>query len=282
MAKLLTISSWVARGHVGNSATTFPLMRRGHEVVSLPTVVLAHHPGHAPNPTRTDVVSLLEMGSDVLLSPAPHPVDGILVGYVALAPQAVNIAGIVAQARAQKAGIPLVVDPIMGDEGELYVDPAVIGEIVTHMLPMADVIVPNLTELAALSDPESVSEAPEMGEAEALERARALGVPTVVVTSAPTRSRDRVANLLVTADGAWRIETPRLPCKVHGTGDLLAGIILSELASGRGVVDATAAAAAIVHDVLELTARVDGDEMTLVAAQDLLVAPKSAATVHPV
>lgn len=279
MAKLLTISSWVARGHVGNAATSFPLMRRGHDVVALPTVILAHHPGHTPNPTRTEIAPLLDMGSDVLMSPDPHPVDGILVGYVARPPQAANIAGIVAQARALRAGIPLVVDPIMGDEGALYVDPAVIGEIVTHLLPMADVIVPNLTELAALGDPDTVSAATGMTEAEAVARARALDVPAVIVTSAPTRARDRVANLLVTADAAWRIETPRVPCRVHGTGDLLSGIILGETARGRGLVEATALAAAIVHDVLRETAREDSDEMTLVAAQDLLVAPATGATV---
>lgn len=279
MAKLLTISSWVARGHVGNSATTFPLMRRGHEVVALPTVVLAHHPGHTPNPTRTDVTTLFEMGSDVLMSPTPHPVDGVLVGYVALAPQAANVAGIVAQARAHKEGIPLVVDPIVGDDGALYVDPAVIGETVTHLLPMADVIVPNLTELVALEDPDDVAGAPDMGEEEAIERARRLGVPNVIVTSAPTASRDRAANLLVTPDGAWRIETPRLPCQVHGTGDLLSGIVLGEIASGRTVLAATALAAAIVHDVLDETARRDADELSLVPAQELLVAPRTSAEV---
>lgn len=282
MARLLTISSWVARGHVGNSATTFPLMRRGHDVISLPTVVLAHHPGHAPNPTRTEITGLFEMGTDVLESPAPHPVDGVLVGYVALAPQAVNIAGIVAQARALKPAIPLVVDPIMGDDGELYVDPAVNGEIATHLLPMADIIVPNLTELAALSDPASVSRALEMSEAEAIERALALSVPAVLVTSAPTTSRDRICNLLVTRNGAWRIETARLPCRVNGTGDLLSGIVLSEIAIGRSMLEAAALAAGIVHDVLEETARRDADEMVLADAQDVLLSPRTSAVVTPI
>ena len=66
---------------------------------------------------------------------------------------------------------------------------------------------------------------------------------------------------------------------MHGTGDLLSGILLGEVASGRSVLDATALAVAIVHDVLDATARRDGDEMALVAAQDMLVAPATCAQV---
>lgn len=279
MSRILTISSWVARGHVGNSATTFPLMRRGHEVVSLPTVVLAHHPGHAPSPARAEIADIAAMGHDILGSPTPHPVDAILVGYLAQPVQAIAAAGIVAEARAMKTGVPLLLDPVAGDAGLLYVASQILEDIRAHLLPIADIVTPNVTELVALMDADQTGRAPDLGDAEIVHLARRLGPPTVVVTSAPPRAPDRMANLIVTAGSVTRIETPRVDVHVHGTGDLMAGLILSGLVNGEQVVPATAAAAAIVHDVLEMTRRLGRDEPALVEAQARFIRPLGRAEV---
>src|SRR5262245_56822183 len=45
MATVLAISSHVARGHVGLAATVPALQWLGHEVLALPTVLLASRPG---------------------------------------------------------------------------------------------------------------------------------------------------------------------------------------------------------------------------------------------
>src|SRR4051794_41872398 len=44
--RFLSIQSFVAYGHVGNSAATFPLQRLGHEVWPVPTVVFSNHTGY--------------------------------------------------------------------------------------------------------------------------------------------------------------------------------------------------------------------------------------------
>ena len=46
MARVLAISSQVARGHVGLAAIVPALQGLGHEVIALPTVLLSNHPGH--------------------------------------------------------------------------------------------------------------------------------------------------------------------------------------------------------------------------------------------
>ncbi len=280
MSRILTISSWVCRGHVGNAATTFPLMRRGHEVVSLPTVVLAHHPGHAPAPARSAITDLAAIGRDGLGSPRPHPVDAVLVGYLADPAQAVAAADIVAQARAMTPGLPLLLDPVAGDAGRLYVAAQILEDIRTHLLPIADIVTPNVTELVALMDADRTGRAPQLGDAEIVHLARRLGPPVVVVvTSAPPRRPDRMANLVVTPDSVTRIETPKIDVHVHGTGDLMAGLILSGLVNGDHVVPATATAAAIVHDVLETTRRLGDDEPAIVAAQSRFIRPLGQAEV---
>lgn len=279
MTTLLSISSWVSRGHVGNSAIRFPLMRRGIDVVVLPTVILAHHLGHSRNPARADTPDILAMGQDILGSPKPHPVDGVLIGYVAMAPQAQAIAGLVAEARAYKEGIPVLVDPILGDAGQLYVEPLIVDEIKTNLLPMADIVTPNVTELVALIEPKRMKKAAQLPDDEIIAMARALGPPTVIVTSAPASGEGRAANLVVTEELAVRVETPRVDVHVHGTGDMLGGLILGEIVSGADMVPAVATAAAIVHDVLVVTAKAGRDELALVAAQKRIADPETVADV---
>jgi pyridoxine kinase len=279
MTTLLSISSWVARGHVGNSAIRFPLMRRGHDVVVLPTVILAHHLGHSRTVARADTPDILAMGQDILGSPTPHPVDGVLIGYVAMAPQAQAIAGLVAEARAYKEGIPVLLDPILGDAGKLYVDPLIVDEIKTNLLPMADIATPNVTELVALTEPKRMKKAPQLSEDELIAMARVLGPATVIITSAPASREGWAANLVVTEELAVRIETPRVDVHVHGTGDMLGGLILGEIVSGADIVPAVATAAAIVHDVLVLTAKSGRDELALVAAQKRIADPETVADV---
>src|SRR5688572_27846842 len=62
MARVLALSSQVARGHVGLSAVVPALQRLGHEVWPLPTILLSNHPGHAHAAgLRVDPAALEEM-----------------------------------------------------------------------------------------------------------------------------------------------------------------------------------------------------------------------------
>ncbi len=276
MAHVLAISSMVARGHVGLSATTFPLMRLGHEISALPTVVMAHHPGHAPHPARIDMPDLRSVGNDVLNSPRPHPVDSVLVGYIALPAQVPAITELIAGARFLKPDIPVLVDPVSGDAGRLYVDSRIVSGVGAKLLPLADIITPNVTELAALAAPDRLEEASHWDRTEVIARARTLDVPTVVVTSAPAAA-GKQANLIVQPEAVWCVETPHIDVRVNGTGDLLAGLIMAYLLQGESLPEATARSAATVVDILEATRRSDGDELALVTAQEHLARPATKA-----
>lgn len=280
MARILTMSSLVARGHVGNSATTFPLQLLGHDVVVLPTVILAHHPGHARGVARTPVTGLDALGRDALRSPRPHPVDGMLLGYLAEAEQAKHAAALVSEARTLRSDTLVLLDPVCGDAGALYVDREVVQGF-RDLLPLADVATPNVTELAALAAPERMAEALSWGVEEIAGIARRLGPRLVVVTSAPGAG-GCVGNLVVTADAAWRIETPRVSVDVHGTGDLLSGLILDGLLTGCAPAEAVALAAGRVHDVLVATARLGRDELALSEAATVLLDPHTTPPIEAV
>ena len=44
---VLSISSYVSRGYVGNRAISFALESLGEEVIALPTVIFSNHPGNS-------------------------------------------------------------------------------------------------------------------------------------------------------------------------------------------------------------------------------------------
>src|ERR1700682_5290021 len=82
MARVLAISSHVARGHVGLAANAAALQWLGHEVWALPTVLLASRPGlgrvvchDVPPPDLEAMLSALEADG------CWASLDAVLTGY---------------------------------------------------------------------------------------------------------------------------------------------------------------------------------------------------------
>ena len=94
MPVVLSISSAVVRGHVGNSAAAFALARLGHEVWPLATVTLPHHPGHDRRAPRMVTPAATIAGFIAALDRQGRlaEVDAVLTGYVAGADQAAAFA----------------------------------------------------------------------------------------------------------------------------------------------------------------------------------------------
>jgi pyridoxine kinase len=116
----------------------------------------------------------------------------------------------------------VLIDPILGDAGRLYVAEETAEAIRDELLPLADVATPNLFELQWLS-----GAAPASAD-DVARSARALGRPRVVVTSA-AETPGEIATLLVGAGApverrlAWRGGI------ANGAGDLFAGLLLGHL-----------------------------------------------------
>src|SRR4030081_3668898 len=124
MARILTISSHVVRGHVGLGATVPALQYLGHEVWALPTVLLASRPGlgrlvgcETPVEYLTGALSALE--SDGALA----SLGAVFAGYFPSARAVAAAAAAIAAIKTACPEITLFVDPILGDAGRLYVSP---------------------------------------------------------------------------------------------------------------------------------------------------------------
>ena len=219
--RLLSISSQVAFGPVGNSAAVPALQARGHEVLVIPTIMLSNHPGHGTpagfRPTADDLARILDRldGLGALAG-----VGGALTGYFASAEQVETVAKILVRMKSANRPLFILVDPVLGDEAGLYVPQAVAEAIRDQLLPLADCITPNRFELAWLSGL-SVIDA-----ASATRAARYLGMPEVLATSIPAANGD-LSTLLILPAGEHVSTSPKLPLVPHGTGDFLSGLYLA-------------------------------------------------------
>ena len=218
---VLTISSHVAAGPVGNAAIVPGLLALGVTPVGVSTVLLSNHPGHGkpeglviPAETLKAMLDRIESlhftGKDMV----------VLTGYFANAQQVEVVADFITN----HPHTYYLCDPVIGDDDALYVKEDVAAAIRDRLVPLANGLCPNVFELGWLTG----LKVPNLDAA----REAAVRFPDkdVIVTSIP----DGIA-LITSAirDGnAVDITSPRLDDVPHGTGDLLSGLIAGRIAQG--------------------------------------------------
>ncbi len=271
MPTVLSVQSRVAYGHVGNAASVFPLQRLGVEAWALDTVAFSNHTGHGR--WRGSVVPASEIAGlfegIAALGVLPH-IDAVLSGYLGDAATGPVLLDIVEQVRNANPGALFCCDPVIGDvETGSYVTEGIAEFFRDRALKLADIVTPNHFELEYLTGGRVASLAEAASAAEGL---RALGPRIVLVTSLDA-APDHVTMLASGPDGAWAVETPRLPVVLNGCGDVTAALFLAHLLRGERLPDALAMTAAAIFAVIETTLRLDRYELALVAAQDELLSP---------
>ena len=217
--RILAISSQVAYGPVGNSATAPALESLGFTVLQVPTTILSFHPGHGkPAGLRVAARDMKAVFAALLDKGMLNACAGIFTGYFASADQVSAAAEIIRVLKKERPALRYFCDPVMGDDpGGLYVPLEVAEAIHTDLIPLADFIAPNRFELFWLAG-EKIRNT-----AEALAAARALGDFEVLATSIPGEA-GALATLAVRKGEAATHASARLENVPHGTGDLLSGL----------------------------------------------------------
>ncbi len=198
----------------------------------------------------------------------------MLSGYQGGAGIADVILDAVARVKAANPAATYTCDPVMGNATSgCFVDPAIPPIIRERVVPAADVITPNQFELGFLTDTAPADLDSTLASAD---RAMAMGPSTVLVTSVqrPDAPADTLEMMAVTRGGAWLVQTPRLPMKANGSGDVTAALFTAHLHSTGSPAEALAATVSSVFDLLQNTLDSGERELRLIQSQDAFAHPQ--------
>lgn len=149
---LLSIQSHVSHGYVGGKSATFPLQTQGWEVDNINTVSFSNHTGYGqfkgPVLDENDLKSILQGLDNLQLT-----YNAILTGYIPNAKLISVVNDYIKKAKLHQPKLLYLLDPVMGDEGHLYVDSSCITEYRKILEDqVVDIITPNQFELELICD----------------------------------------------------------------------------------------------------------------------------------
>lgn len=130
----------------------------------------------------------------------------------------------------------VVIDPVMGDNGKLY-GPMTLEMIsgMRELITKADIITPNLTELAFLTNRDYNPDMSLEDIRKGISQLTNIGAKTVIVTSVPVPNFPKRTSVLAydSIDNRyWKVSCDYLPAHYPGTGDAFASIITGAILQG--------------------------------------------------
>ncbi|MCR4896525.1 MAG: pyridoxamine kinase [Lachnospiraceae bacterium] len=235
--RVLTIQDLSCIGKCSLTEVIPVLAAAGLEVAAVPTAVLSTH-------TQFSGVHIRDLTDD--LAPIRQHFEregfsfaGILTGYLGSIRQVDLVLDFIHSFGTGEAKV--IVDPVMADQGKLYrgFDEDFVKKMRT-LCGAADVILPNVSEAALLTDlPYPGENASEAELKSLLQGLRGLGAPLCVITGA--HLDDGTIGFLgydAEQDAYLCYGTQPVPFVSHGTGDLFAGTFTAGLLSDHSCEDA--------------------------------------------
>jgi hydroxymethylpyrimidine/phosphomethylpyrimidine kinase len=168
-------------------------------------------------------------------------VDAVKTGMLA---NASIVAAVADGVRAHRLG-PLVVDPVCASKhGDPLLRPDAVDALRDLLLPLADLVTPNLGEVQVLTGVE-VGGVEDL--AEAARAVKALGPRWVLIKAGHLPRNGDATDLLFDGENEVRVQAVRVATEdTHGTGDTLAAAVTAYLALGDDMVTAVRAGKAFV------------------------------------
>ena len=259
---VVSIQSQVVYGQVGNTIAVPTLQALGLRVAAVPTVVLSNTPHHPSMHGGAIPLDWFEgYLSDLEARGALQRLRAVVMGYLGGPAQAEALARWIKVLVQGRPAIQVFIDPVLGDEDVgVYVDPGMVEAYRSHLLPLADGLVPNGFELGLLTG------CPVTSIDEIVDAARSLitgRTQWVVATSAApgTWRKGWMRVVVVTRDQVEIIEHRRLDTTPKGTGDMFNATLAGQRLAGAGVADAARLACDRVLDVLTASHAAGSAEM---------------------
>ncbi|SCU92917.1 LAFA_0F13674g1_1 [Lachancea sp. 'fantastica'] len=233
--KVLSIQSHVVHGYVGNKAATFPLQYLGWDVDALNTVQYSNHPGYGHfNGFRSQAKDLRDIIEKGLLEGLQLKYDAILTGYLPDPEALCEIGEVLGNLCESDANIKWVLDPVLGDNGKLYVSPDAIPAY-KSILSRGNVYLatPNQFEMEVLTDIQ-ITDLHTLKLAITRFHELYPKIPHVVVTSVTSHSFSDNAIICACSERSNPASTcyfsiPKIDVQFSGSGDLCSALLLNAL-----------------------------------------------------
>jgi pyridoxine kinase len=261
---VMSIQSSVVYGHVGSTAAALPLHRLGFDVWALPTVVYSSHAGYpGVRGRRTPVAALRELLAGLEALGRLDRCEAVLSGYLGRPETWRVVLEALAAVREQRPDAWYVCDPVLGDEGELYLPATLVRTFREQAVPQANLLVPNRFELEWLVDRPVASVAEAVAAAGEL---HAAGAREVVVKGLVLEHAGQPMQHVVGLDddGAWLSRAPHIAQFWSGAGDVFTGLIAGLRLSRVPLGDAVARATALMEELIARTYALGDPELRMV------------------
>ena len=264
MKTTLVISSYVAASRVGATASAFCLRRLGIDTIVIPTTVLGRHPGWGdPGGEALSAKHLRSMWAAIKTQNI-H-IDAVMTGYLA-EDEHINVAlDIISDVKAANPDAVILIDPVMGDNGKLYVPESRAIAITENLLPAADIITPNVWELSY------ITKTPTDDFTNILNTASTLHSASLITSVVHENS---IGAIFIDSPARYYVHHKEFASVPHGGGDSLAATFLAHLLMGDLRRDALAKSVASIFAILSAAVAEDAGELPLIREQDALVIAK--------
>ncbi|XP_005092142.1 pyridoxal kinase [Aplysia californica] len=252
--RVLSIQSSVVSGYVGNKSATFPLQLHGYDVSTINSVQFSNHTGYGK--WKGQVLNAQE-ASDLFEGLRTNGLlnySHVLTGYVGSDCFLRKVGEAVKEMKSKNPNLIYVCDPVMGDNGRLYVSEKLVPIYRTEIAEQADIITPNQFEL------EQLTQLPVTTETEAfaaMEQLHQRGVRVVVLSSSNLGQGQVMLCLASSREGSttkkYRLKIPKLDAPFVGTGDLFAASLLTWMDKEKNLKGALERTVSIVQKVIKRT-----------------------------
>nr|XP_011465167.1 PREDICTED: pyridoxal kinase isoform X1 [Fragaria vesca subsp. vesca] len=227
--RVLSIQSHTVQGYVGNKSAVFPLQLLGYDVDPINSVQFSNHTGY---PTFKGQVLNGEQLWELIQGLESNDLlyyTHLLTGYIGSVSFLSTVLEVVNKLRSVNPKLRYVCDPVMGDEGKLYVPPELVSVYREKVVPVASMLTPNQFEAELLTNSRIVSECDGRKACNILHAAG----PSMVLVVITSINID--GNLLLIGSHQkeqglspeqFKIVIPKIPAYFTGTGDLTTALLL--------------------------------------------------------
>ncbi|KAI3936797.1 hypothetical protein MKW98_021659 [Papaver atlanticum] len=225
--RVLSIQSHTVQGYVGNKSAVFPLQLLGFDVDPINSVQFSNHTGY---PTFKGQVlngqQLWELIEGLEANNLLYYTH-LLTGYIGSVSFLDTVLRVADKLSSINPNLQYVCDPVMGDEGKLYVPQELVSVYREKVVPVASMLTPNQFEAEQLTGFRIDSESAGL---EACNILHGFGPSKVVITSVHLGdslfllgSHQKVKSQ---PPEQFKIVIPKIPAYFTGTGDLTTALLL--------------------------------------------------------